>query len=278
MEQIFSFHVTPPDPDRLRAQMARALEQRTELISREKCPRLWVLADRFNRKEKAPLAVRRRRRRQRTVLSLICWLLSLVLLVPGLIDPKQLMIPLVVGGITLSMGTIVLWACRPALLGTLSLLSGILLCLGAWGDPSVMGAVLWLGIVQAAVGAAALLTCRKKKPSPYEREAARLLQSRVTAKNLQAVCVSFSEEGMSITADGVDAAYQVPYDETTFALETEDLLIMIVSDKAMILQKADLFTGTFSQLREFLRQQTSYTVVEAPEPPEQADLPCRHRP
>ena len=50
MEQIFSFHVTPPDPDRLCSQVTRALEQRTEVLSREKCPRLWALADRFNHK------------------------------------------------------------------------------------------------------------------------------------------------------------------------------------------------------------------------------------
>lgn len=266
MEQIFSFHVTPPDPDRLCSQVTRALEQRTEVLSREKCPRLWALADRFNHQEKAPLPVRRRRRRQRTVLSLICWLLSLVLLVPGLMDPRQLLIPLLVGGITLTMGTIVLWACRPALLGTLSLLSGILLCLGAWGDPSVMGSVLWLGIVQAAVGAAALMTCRKKKPSPYEREAARLLRDRAAATNLQAVCISFSDAGMSITAESMDTAHQIPFEDMFLILETEDLLVVIISDTATILQKADLFTGTLPQLRELLRQRTQYVyVMEEPE-------------
>lgn len=275
MEQTFSFRITPPDPDRLRAQVARALQQRAELISREKCPRLWALADRFNRKEKAPLAVRRRRRRQRTVLSLIDWLLGLILLVPGLMDPKHLLIPLLAGAATLCMGTIILWACRPALLGTLSLLTGGLLCLGAWGDPNVMGTVLWLGIAQAAVGAAALLTCRKKKPTPYEREAARLLQERAAAKDLQAVCVSFSDAGMSIIAESIDTQHQVPYKDISFILETEDLLVVIVSDTATILQKADLFTGTFSQLREFLRQQTLYTIVEASEYSQQADPLCQ---
>ena len=249
MDQIIAFHVTPPDPDRLCSQVTRALEQRTEVLSREKCPRLWALADRFNHQEKAPLPVRRRRRRQRTVLSLICWLLSLVLLVPGLMDPRQLLIPLLVGGITLTMGTIVLWACRPALLGTLSLLFGILLCL-----------------VQAAVGAAALMTCRKKKPSPYEREAARLLRDRAAVTNLQAVCVSFSDAGMSITAESMDTAHQIPFEDISLLLETEDLLVVIISDTATILQKADLFTGTLPQLRELLRQHPQYVyVMEEPE-------------
>lgn len=45
MEPSFSFQITPPDPDRLLCQVARALETRTELVSREKCPRLWALAD-----------------------------------------------------------------------------------------------------------------------------------------------------------------------------------------------------------------------------------------
>ena len=274
MEQAFSFQITPPDPDRLLWQVARALEMRTELVSREKCPRLWVLADRLNRKDRGPLAVRQKRRRRRTILSLINWLLGLILLVPGLMDPAQLLLPMLVGAAAFSAATVVLWACRPTLLGSLSLLTGGLLCIGAWGSPDIPGRVLWLGIAEAAVGVTALLTSRRKTSAPYEREAARLLQNRAAA-DLESARVTFSEDGMSITADGVDAVYQVPYGEITFALETEDLLVLIVSDRATILQKADLVTGTFPQLREFLRQQTLYTNVKAPEGSEQTDLLCR---
>lgn len=60
MEPSFSFQITPPDPDRLLCQVARALETRTELVSREKCPRLWALADRLNRKDRGPQAVRQK--------------------------------------------------------------------------------------------------------------------------------------------------------------------------------------------------------------------------
>ena len=273
MEQAFSFQITPPDPDRLLWQVARALEMRTELVSREKCPRLWVLADRLNRKDRGPLAVRQKRRRRRTILSLINWLLGLILLVPGLMDPAQLLLPMLVGAAAFSAATVVLWACRPTLLGSLSLLTGGLLCIGAWGSPDIPGRVLWLGIAEAAVGVTALLTSRRKTSAPYEREAARLLQDRAAANHLGSACITFSEEGMSIAADGVDAIYQVPYGEITFALETEDLLIIIVSNRATILQKADLITGTFSQLREFLRQQVLYTNIEAPEQAKPADCP-----
>lgn len=123
------------------------------------------------------------------------------------------------------------------------------------------------------MGVTALLTSRRKTFAPYEREAARLLQDRAAANHLGSACITFSEEGMSIAADGVDAIYQVPYGEITFALETEDLLIIIVSNRATILQKADLLTGTFSQLREFLRQQVLYTNIEAPEQAKPAGLP-----
>ena len=181
MEQAFSFQITPPDPDRLLWQVARALEMRTELVSREKCPRLWVLADRLNRKDRGPLAVRQKRRRRRTILSLINWLLGLILLVPGLMDPAQLLLPMLVGAAAFSAATVVLWACRPTLLGSLSLLTGGLLCIGAWGSPDIPGRVLWLGIAEAAVGVTALLTSRRKTSAPYEREAARLLQDRAAA-------------------------------------------------------------------------------------------------
>lgn len=273
MEQTFSFQITPPDPDRLLWQVARALEMRTELVSREKCPRLWALADRLNRKDRGPLAVRQKRRRRRTILSLINWLLGLILLVPGLMDPAQLLLPMLVGAAAFGVGTVVLWACRPTLLGSLSLLTGGLLCVGAWGSPDIPARILWLGIAEAAVGVTALLTSRKKTSTPYEREAARLLQNRAAANHFGSACITFSEEGMSIAADGVDAAYQVPYGEITFVLETEDLLIVIVSDRATILQKADLVTGTFPQLREFLRRQVLYRNIKAPEQTKPADCP-----
>lgn len=92
MEQTFSFQITPPDPDRLLWQVARALEMRTELVSREKCPRLWVLADRLNHKDRGPLAVRKKAPAADDPV-VINWLLGLILLVPGLMDPRSCCFP-----------------------------------------------------------------------------------------------------------------------------------------------------------------------------------------
>ena len=58
MEQTFSFQITAPDPVRLCPQVSRALEQRTELVSRQKYPKMWNLTDKLNSVEKCPQAVR----------------------------------------------------------------------------------------------------------------------------------------------------------------------------------------------------------------------------
>lgn len=97
LEPNFSFRLSPLDAERLRPQVRRALEKRTELLSRQRCPRIWALTDRLNRVEQVSSGSLQHRRQLRLILGLVDGALSLFLLLPGLMDPGALPLPLLVG-------------------------------------------------------------------------------------------------------------------------------------------------------------------------------------
>ena len=67
-DKIFTFHISPYETEKLLPQVSRALEKRTELVSRESCPQMWKVIDRLR-----GVAQGRSRSRLRTrVLSAVC--------------------------------------------------------------------------------------------------------------------------------------------------------------------------------------------------------------
>lgn len=104
----FTFHIHSYDANRLLPQASRALEKRTELLSRARYPRLWNLTDAYNQ-----VAQKRTRTRLRTrSMSVICLLLGIFLFVPGLTDPKGMLIPLLSGAVAIGAGIGGLWSSR----------------------------------------------------------------------------------------------------------------------------------------------------------------------
>ncbi len=97
----FIFAVTACD-DKFAPQLSRALTMRTELISREKFPRLWAFTDKNN--SRASGGAKKGRRVYFKVMGVILLLLSVVLLVPGLMAAKADMI--VMGAIGFIAGVI----------------------------------------------------------------------------------------------------------------------------------------------------------------------------
>ena len=97
MEPTFLFQPTPLDAAALRPQVRRALERRTELLSRQRCPRIWALTDRLNRVEQVSSGSLQLRRQLHLILGLVDGALGLFLLLPGLMDPGALPLPLLVG-------------------------------------------------------------------------------------------------------------------------------------------------------------------------------------
>ncbi len=96
----FLFELTSYDAPELLSQVARALEKRTEVKSREKLPGLWQKTDALRAKH--PEGVRHPKRKR--FFSWILVVLGLFLFIPGLTDPKNLPGPLIAGAAALLVG------------------------------------------------------------------------------------------------------------------------------------------------------------------------------
>ncbi len=104
----FSFQISPYNADILLTQTSRALERRTELVSRKQYPGLWKVTDKFN----AMFHMRERSRFRTKFMSIICLALGIFLFVPGIVEPKELFAPLLVGALAVGAGIGGLWRSR----------------------------------------------------------------------------------------------------------------------------------------------------------------------
>ena len=102
----FVFELTKYNDISFKLQVSKALEKRTELVSRNKHPRLWKYTDKLNSKKKAPEQVLEKRRSRYKVYGIVLLLLGLFLLIPSLMAmaPKEMLIPLLVGAFTVGIG------------------------------------------------------------------------------------------------------------------------------------------------------------------------------
>ncbi len=109
----YCFRLTPYDRAALTPQLALALEKRTEALSRAKMPRLWARIDRLNEKHRGAdkKAIRKARIRFR-IYGILLLLLGLFLLIPGLLSPKELFVPMLIGIIAVLSGVFYLWIGR----------------------------------------------------------------------------------------------------------------------------------------------------------------------
>lgn len=104
----YIFQISSYDINCLLAQVSKALEKRTELISRERYPGMWHFTDRMN-----TAAQGKRRSSFRTkLLSIVCLAAGIFLLVPGLVEPQELFMPLLAGTAALMIGIVGLLCSR----------------------------------------------------------------------------------------------------------------------------------------------------------------------
>lgn len=99
MEQnLFTFQIAPL-PEAYIPQLAYALEKRTELLSRVKYPGLWKRTDKLRqipKVKKSPLRTK--------LLGIFNLALGIFLFVPGVMKPRELFVPLIVGAIGIGAG------------------------------------------------------------------------------------------------------------------------------------------------------------------------------
>ncbi len=104
----FRFQLTPYDTQRLLPQVSKALEKRTELISRERYPALWKITDRISGGKPA----QPRSRLRTKCMAVLCLVLGIFLFVPGVTDPQELLVPLIAGALAIIIGILYLWRSR----------------------------------------------------------------------------------------------------------------------------------------------------------------------
>lgn len=257
MSHAFSFRITPMNPQALWPQVSQALEKRSELLGRRQNPRLWAMIDKLNSVPKVSPQVSAKRRRRMAFWSLLIWLLSLVLLIPGCMEPHQMPVGLAAGLTGFVLSSAVLWVQRRRLLGGLSLAVGILLGLCVAGGRGELDQLLVCVVVGIALGLAALLIPNRRRTNAFEKAAHKLLDGRDAPLD-QPVRAVFSDEGLALCQADLPDSAVFPFGTFEMALETADLLLVICDERILPLQKKDLSEGSFTQLREFLRQKTQY--------------------
>lgn len=262
MEPEFVFEVTTID-DRLAPQLSRVLRYCADFSSRQKLPVLWEFTDRLNRIPKADPEILERRRRREGMWGIALWGLSLFLLVPSVMDPSELAAPLVLSVLGFFLGCIAMRSRKRKLLGGLNLAMGIFLCLGAFLEYTHLKALLIPGILCLAVALWALAAKQThRKESVFDRQARELIRQRRTVADMERMRVIFSDEGM-VLSDGTETGAQCfVYDEFLFVGETEELLVPVCGQRAVVLQTKDLCSGSLEELRMFLQERVTYKWIQ----------------
>ncbi len=89
----YIFEISPYDRSRLLPQVSKALEKRTEILSRERYPGLWQHTDYLNHTAQG----KRRSNFPAKLVRILCLAAGIFLMVPGLVKPRELFVPLVAG-------------------------------------------------------------------------------------------------------------------------------------------------------------------------------------
>lgn len=100
----FVFVLTTYNDVLFKPQVSKALEKRTELNSRKKHLQMWKYIDKMNSKEKASEEVLKKRRSRYKIYGIILLFLGLFLLIPSLMEPKEMLIPLLYSAFTICAG------------------------------------------------------------------------------------------------------------------------------------------------------------------------------
>lgn len=105
-QNLFTFQISPL-PEAYIPQLVYALEMRTELLSRVKFPGMWKHTDRLKqipKVKKSPLRTK--------LLGIFNLALGIFLFVPGVMKPKELFVPLIVGAIGIGAGIALCFGAR----------------------------------------------------------------------------------------------------------------------------------------------------------------------
>lgn len=108
MEYIFC--TSAYDVESLVPEVSEALGKRVELASRQRLPGLWKLTDSLTQQGGAPKEMPRSRLLYRRIVGIALIVLGLFMLIPGLREPEELLVPLIAGVCGVAIGIHALWS------------------------------------------------------------------------------------------------------------------------------------------------------------------------
>lgn len=106
----YMFRTSAYDVDALVPEVSEALGKRVELASRRRLPGLWKLTDSLTQLEDVPKEMPRSRLIYRRVVGVALIVLGLFMLIPGLKEPQELLLPLIAGVVGVLIGVHALWS------------------------------------------------------------------------------------------------------------------------------------------------------------------------
>lgn len=99
----FTFQLSNYNSNSLNEQLSRALEKQTELLSRNKLPRLWKGIDKLN-SSKTKESVPKKQNFRYKIYGIVLLLLGILLLIPALMKPSELIVPMLTGTFCVGLG------------------------------------------------------------------------------------------------------------------------------------------------------------------------------
>ena len=163
-------------------------------------------------------------------------------------------------------------------LGIVWLAVGIYFLVSGFGGSERSTLSLIIGAIGIFVGAKKLIPQRKPSANQekYDKAAKEFLDSH--KENLDGVenQVCFSDEEMIIVTGALEDLDQeaVAYDDVEFAMETEDIFLLVHDGRGVMLQKKDITLGSVEEFRDYLVCHLKSFVPYAPEAVEGGQAPA----
>ena len=212
MEYIFQ--TSAYDVEQLVPEVSVALEKRVELASRRRVPGMWKATDSLSQKGGAQ-QMTRGRLVYRRVVGIALIVLGLLMLIPGLKEPEELLLPLIAGICGIAIGIHSLWSTRKK--------------------------------PEKETKEASAQMPEKKLSKRFEGTARTFLSNLAKVGQTE---VRFSEDGMQL-----GEAALIAYGEMEYFIETPQGYLVAWGTQATFLQKKDLQGDAGDEFHAFVSEQ-----------------------
>lgn len=268
----FIFKLTPYD-ENWEEKISYIFEKRVEAESRLKCKTLWKITDKLNSIEKISDEKKEKRRKREIFFSWPLYFVGFLFLVPSLAKPEGLYPVMTASAVAFGTGMGTLYKHKVRFLGIINFLLGLILVVGALGNSSELGNLLYQGIFCVVSGIwymlrrKALIEKKKKKDFLTKKQREEVIKEGIeTFKSRNEVLyennfqVKFKDEEIIFVKDKEEA--KINYEKLRYMIETKDLFLILFKaeekmEDALILKKEDL-EQDFSDFREFMEEKGVY--------------------